>query len=259
MDPIKLKNVKAVTLFAYKGQSKKDLSFQKDETITVLSQGKHWWTGEKLDGTKGEFPSNYVKVIEAQHNPETEYSQLERSRMTIDGPSAVALYDYRARSTSDLSFRKDDRIKLLSQEGSWWVGVGPGGKKGTFPSNYVHVAAENANSKKTDGPLEENEGNQLEGGTATITGPTAIALYDYKASAAGDLSLRKGDTIKLLSQDGSWWIGIGPGGNQGKFPSNYVKVNETPISSPPTNSLKNDQTIYSGVVYSEPRFTQLTN
>lgn len=53
-----------------------------------------------------------------------------------------------------------------------------------------------------------------------------IALYDYDAQAEGDLTLRAGDRIKVTERTAStedWWTGVGPDGNTGVFPGNYVR------------------------------------
>ncbi|KAF8656654.1 hypothetical protein AX16_002458 [Volvariella volvacea WC 439] len=50
-----------------------------------------------------------------------------------------ALYDYTPSQTSELSFRRNDVIEVLSQQPSgWWDGL-LGGSRGWFPSNYVVV------------------------------------------------------------------------------------------------------------------------
>lgn len=51
-----------------------------------------------------------------------------------------------------------------------------------------------------------------------------IALYDYEARTAEDLTFRKGDKLKILNNsDGDWWQASLVGSNQtGYIPSNYV-------------------------------------
>ncbi|KAI5958692.1 hob1 [Candida pseudojiufengensis] len=53
---------------------------------------------------------------------------------------------------------------------------------------------------------------------------TCIALYDYTAQAQGDLSFPAGATIEILNKDDpGWWMGS-YNGQQGVFPSNYIKM-----------------------------------
>ncbi|KAI1298105.1 hypothetical protein EDD11_006877 [Mortierella claussenii] len=52
-----------------------------------------------------------------------------------------------------------------------------------------------------------------------------VALYDYDAQQAGDLSFKKDDRIELVERTGStedWWTGK-LNGRQGVFPGNYVQ------------------------------------
>ncbi|KAJ1027306.1 hypothetical protein NDA18_003315 [Ustilago nuda] len=52
-----------------------------------------------------------------------------------------------------------------------------------------------------------------------------IALYDYTATADGDLSFRAGDRIEVTERTAStedWWTGI-VNGQKGVFPGNYVR------------------------------------
>lgn len=72
---------------------------------------------------------------------------------------------------------------------------------------------------------------------------TCVALYDYAATAEGDLTFSAGDRIELITKTDSaedWWVGrvIGGGagngntgygntgeeGTEGNFPANYVRL-----------------------------------
>ncbi|KAF9276718.1 hypothetical protein BGZ68_009829 [Mortierella alpina] len=55
------------------------------------------------------------------------------------------------------------------------------------------------------------------------------ALYNFEATAEGELSLRKGDIVRIIEEiDEGWWEGemVDPHGvrHEGMFPSNYVEV-----------------------------------
>jgi len=54
--------VKAKALYPFQGQDASELTFQFNEEIVVLRQGGEWWEGE-LNGRRGLFPANYVKLI----------------------------------------------------------------------------------------------------------------------------------------------------------------------------------------------------
>jgi hypothetical protein len=54
------------------------------------------------------------------------------------GVSARALYDYQAAEDNEITFDPDDVITNIDMiDEGWWMGDGPDGKRGMFPSNYV--------------------------------------------------------------------------------------------------------------------------
>ncbi|NXG38192.1 HCK kinase, partial [Dromaius novaehollandiae] len=56
------------------------------------------------------------------------------------------------------------------------------------------------------------------GGDAVV-----LALYDYEATHAEDLSFRKGERLRVLEESGEWWRAQSLAtGHQGFIPSNYV-------------------------------------
>ena len=54
---------KVIALYQYVAQNEDELSFEKDDTITILAKEEAaWWRGE-LNGVSGLFPSNYVAPL----------------------------------------------------------------------------------------------------------------------------------------------------------------------------------------------------
>jgi hypothetical protein len=54
---------KVVALYSYSALNEDELSFEKDDVITILAHEEaSWWRGE-LKGVSGLFPSNYVAPI----------------------------------------------------------------------------------------------------------------------------------------------------------------------------------------------------
>ena len=54
------------------------------------------------------------------------------------GPQVVALYDYAAQRSDELSLQCGDTIKVLHKDtANWWMGELASGKQGFFPANYV--------------------------------------------------------------------------------------------------------------------------
>lgn len=56
-------------------------------------------------------------------------------------------------------------------------------------------------------------------------GLKARALFDYQAADESEITFDPGDLIKHIDQiDEGWWQGLGPDGNYGLFPANYVEL-----------------------------------
>ncbi|XP_077477172.1 jouberin [Stigmatopora argus] len=57
------------------------------------------------------------------------------------------------------------------------------------------------------------------------TQPVVVTLYDYKADRSDELTLRRGDVVRVLYKDNdNWWYGSRADGQQGYFPVAYVEV-----------------------------------
>ena len=80
-------------------------------------------------------------------------------------------------------------------------------------------------SDVTSGTREaEPEKNEVNGSSAEY-GLCAMALYDYQAADDTEISFDPGQVITHIDQiDPGWWQGLGPDGNYGLFPANYVEV-----------------------------------
>jgi len=60
-----LRSDQAVALFTFEGEQEGDLSFKKNDVITITKRTENksdWWTGRTEDGRVGIFPSNYVET-----------------------------------------------------------------------------------------------------------------------------------------------------------------------------------------------------
>ena len=58
------------------------------------------------------------------------------------------------------------------------------------------------------------------------SGPHCLALYDFEAGGADELSLSVGDTVELLARAGAEWLRGRLEGREGIFPSKFVEIKE---------------------------------
>ena len=63
---------------------------------------------------------------------------MSESNILICDFQVVALYDYAAQRSDELSMQCGDVIEVLHKDNAnWWMGQLPSGQQGFFPANYV--------------------------------------------------------------------------------------------------------------------------
>uniref|UniRef100_A0A8C7FE28 Intersectin 2 n=1 Tax=Oncorhynchus kisutch TaxID=8019 RepID=A0A8C7FE28_ONCKI len=152
-----------------------------------------------------------------QHN---KHRQISERLYVVGNLQAQALCSWTAKTESHLNFSKDDVIRVLVQQDSWWLGE-LNAVQGWFPKTYVTLLGDNDNTTNVSlrGDVLSHQSEYM-------------ALYTYESPAHGDLTFREGDVILVTQREGEWWSG-GIGDRTGVFPSNYVKPKETNTSSSP--------------------------
>nr|BAC38913.1 unnamed protein product [Mus musculus] len=129
---------------------------------------------------------------------------------------AKAVYDFKAQTSKELSFKKGDTVYILRKIDQNWYEGEHHGRVGIFPISYVEklTPPEKAQPARPPPPVQPGEIGE------------AIAKYNFNADTNVELSLRKGDRIILLKRvDQNWYEGKIPGTNrQGIFPVSYVEV-----------------------------------
>ena len=74
-------------------------------------------------------------------------------------------------------------------------------------------------------PPPKTAGSAPNGNNNKDLGQCAVALYDYEAADETEISFDPNQIITNIDQiDPGWWQGMGPDGNYGLFPANYVDL-----------------------------------
>uniref|UniRef100_A0A7N6AET6 Tyrosine-protein kinase n=1 Tax=Anabas testudineus TaxID=64144 RepID=A0A7N6AET6_ANATE len=114
----------------------------------------------------------------------------------------VALYDYEARTSDDLTFKKGDRFQIINNtEGDWWEAHSINtGKKGYIPSNYVAPADSIQAEEWYFGKMGRKDAERLLLNTGNNQG-TFLVRESETTKGAYSLSIRdwdeaKGDNVK---------------------------------------------------------------
>uniref|UniRef100_A0A8C7FCY5 Intersectin 2 n=1 Tax=Oncorhynchus kisutch TaxID=8019 RepID=A0A8C7FCY5_ONCKI len=213
-------------LYPFTARNLEELSFEADEVIEVdeSTEREQGWLYGSRQGKMGWFPESYVERQFKSERPATvtttttagATTAVYAAKQVVGNLQAQALCSWTAKTESHLNFSKDDVIRVLVQQDSWWLGE-LNAVQGWFPKTYVTLLGDNDNTTAGDVLSHQSE---------------YMALYTYESPAHGDLTFREGDVILVTQREGEWWSG-GIGDRTGVFPSNYVKPKETNTSSSP--------------------------
>uniref|UniRef100_A0A3Q3D8T4 Osteoclast-stimulating factor 1 n=1 Tax=Hippocampus comes TaxID=109280 RepID=A0A3Q3D8T4_HIPCM len=205
-----------------------ELTLRKGDLIKNVCciQEDGWMEGD-LNGKRGLFPDNFVKVRAGEKTLSYFFRQCK------------VLFEYQPQNEDELELKVGDILEITEEvEEGWWSGV-INGKSGLFPSNFVKevdVAKEDGDSNAT--PKVKylpafcacRAFSILYFLFSISTFPTSKAkdfcrvTFALEATNEDELTLREDDIISIISKDTGepgWWRGE-VGGKEGVFPDNFV-------------------------------------
>uniref|UniRef100_A0AAQ5Z132 Osteoclast-stimulating factor 1 n=1 Tax=Amphiprion ocellaris TaxID=80972 RepID=A0AAQ5Z132_AMPOC len=200
--------------------------------LTRANVDMNWWEGKNLTvGQMGWFPCQkvqpYISVSMIQFAGNMDRTAAKNLLMSrSDGTFLVRQKDGGEFAIS-IKFNMDIRhIKITSNEGLYRIN-----DKKAFKGLIEMIQFYQQNSLKEyfkdvdttlRTPYKQPEQSNSSNSTIRSFG-VARARYDFSARDRSELSLREGDTIKILSKKGhsGWWKGE-VYGRVGLFPANYV-------------------------------------
>ncbi|XP_047671929.1 sorbin and SH3 domain-containing protein 2 isoform X2 [Tachysurus fulvidraco] len=190
---------------------------------TNTSSNAHYYSDQGSD-------AGHLTPQNRRPTPDREVSSKQMTYLILSSllyqrQSARAIYDFKAQTSKELSFKKGDAINIIRQIDSNWYEGEHRGCIGIFPISYVEkvVSPERKHPVRPPPPAQLREMGE------------AVARYNFNADTNVELSLRKGERVILLRKvDKNWYEGRIPGSNkQGIFPVSYVDViKASPSKSP---------------------------
>ncbi|XP_029621919.1 sorbin and SH3 domain-containing protein 2 isoform X2 [Salmo trutta] len=178
----------------------------------------------------GEEPGNGNAEQDASRGYNTTTSdggggQTRRATPDREKQPARAIYDFKAQTAKELTFKKGDGVNIIRQIDSNWYEGEHRGRLGIFPISYIEKM-----------PLPEKEQPIRPPPPAHVKKiGEGVARYNFNADTNVELSLRKGERVVLLRQvDQNWYEGKIPDTTkQGIFPVAYIDiVKRSPSKSP---------------------------
>ncbi|XP_035515284.1 sorbin and SH3 domain-containing protein 1 isoform X8 [Morone saxatilis] len=129
---------------------------------------------------------------------------------------ARAIYDFKAQTAKELTFKKGDAVNIIRQIDNNWYEGEHRGRVGIFPMSYVEKmpSSEKQQPIRPPPPAHVREIGE------------AVARYNFNADTNVELSLRKGERVIVVRQvDQNWYEGKIPDTTkQGIFPVSYVDI-----------------------------------
>ncbi|KAM9530677.1 sorbin and SH3 domain-containing protein 2 isoform 9-T12 [Salvelinus alpinus] len=151
--------------------------------------------------------------------------QTKRATPDREKQPARAIYDFKAQTAKELTFKKGDAVNIIRQIDSNWYEGEHHGRLGIFPISYIEKMALPEKQQPIRPPPPAHVKEIGEG----------VARYNFNADTNVELSLRKGERVVLLRQvDQNWYEGNIPDTTkQGIFPASYIDiVKRSPSKSP---------------------------
>jgi hypothetical protein len=128
--------IPARVMYSYAAQDEKQLNLVAGRTIILIQDGGPggWSKGsDPATGKFGFFPSDYVRK---EVHATVVTSHIQNPVPIVSEITATALYDFNASKPNEQSFKRGDRINIISRGP---VGGWSKGERGIFPTDYVKV------------------------------------------------------------------------------------------------------------------------
>ncbi|KAM3623883.1 uncharacterized protein V6R79_016629 [Siganus canaliculatus] len=160
---------------------------------------------------KDQDVSRCYSTMDGRHTPQSRRATPDREKQP-----ARAIYDFKAQTAKELSFKKGDSVNIIRQIDNNWYEGEHRGRIGIFPMSYVErmPSSEKQQPIRPPPPAHVREIGE------------AVARYNFNADTNVELSLRKGERVVVIRQvDQNWYEGKIPDSTkQGIFPVSYVDI-----------------------------------
>nr|XP_043884506.1 sorbin and SH3 domain-containing protein 2 isoform X7 [Solea senegalensis] len=181
------------------------------DTTNNHEYGEEQGNGNGLCFSDQDVSRSYSTMESTIHTPAPRRPTPDREKQP-----ARAIYDFKAQTAKELTFKKGDAVNIIRQIDNNWYEGEHRGRVGIFPISYVEKmpSAEKQQPIRPPPPAHVREIGE------------AVARYNFNADTNVELSLRKGEKVIVIRQvDQNWYEGKIPDTTkQGIFPVSYVDI-----------------------------------
>uniref|UniRef100_A0A3Q3EA96 Osteoclast-stimulating factor 1 n=1 Tax=Labrus bergylta TaxID=56723 RepID=A0A3Q3EA96_9LABR len=201
-----------------------------EDTSNNNEYGEEQGNGNGLCYSDQDVSRSY-STMDGRHTPQSRRPTPDREKQP-----ARAIYDFKAQTDKELTFKKGDAVNIIRQIDNNWYEGEHRGRVGIFPMSYVEKMPSTEKQQPIRPPPPAHVREIGEG----------VARYNFNADTNVELSLRKGERVIVLRQvDQNWYEGKIPDTTkQGIFPVSYVDIVKRSPSKSSTHHI--DPRGYSG-------------
>ncbi|XP_056903466.1 nephrocystin-1 [Takifugu flavidus] len=191
----------------------------------------------KKDGSNEDL---FRRCQELQKSAEKNLNALKKLTKD-DEPTPVANYEQR-------KLLEERRLSnILEQINTLFLQLSPPGPSATTDTNSVGDKEdddddEEEEEEEENDNSEDYDGNDHESKVELLKSPSQsgshiyTAIYDFKAQQEGDLSVKKGDVLRIIKMSADdWWLAQDSKGNRGVVPKNHLKFGSAVCSEDDEN------------------------
>ena len=156
-------------------------------------------------------------------------------------PTAKAGSNFTPKKDGQIALKKGETYYVIHDKKAWWVVKNAAGDQGKAPSNYltkdpttkpdVDVAASPPSSAPQT-PLPQPSPSPAPSPAPALLQKRFTVKGNFTAAKAGQLTITKNQVVSVLDDSKKWWVVLTDSGEQGKVPSNYLKLLEDQAVSP---------------------------
>ncbi|XP_034399644.1 sorbin and SH3 domain-containing protein 2 [Cyclopterus lumpus] len=177
---------------------------------------------------KDQDVSRCYSTVDGRHTPQSrrptpdrEVSHKQMTQLILfsllhQKQPARAIYDFKAQTAKELTFKKGDAVNIIRQIDNNWYEGEHRGRVGILPISYVERMPSSEKQQPIRPPPPAHVREIGEG----------VARYHFNADTNVELSLRKGERVVVIRQvDQNWYEGKIPDtSKQGIFPVSYIDI-----------------------------------
>ncbi|CAH1794712.1 unnamed protein product [Owenia fusiformis] len=235
--------MEAIAKYDYQSTNEDELSFRANSCLKIidfLREENSGWYKAELQGSEGLVPGTYVDL--QPHDWFKEITRKDAEEMLKHAPDGSFLIrpseNHQAFSITVKNGSKSDHWRIMRDgAGKYFVWVVKFDSLNALVKHYKSSSICRNNKvllrddKSPGATASSPSWSKKEEVPPPVMATKQIkvrALYDFEASDAEELTLKKGDIVTLIDKiDQNWWTGsIMRGGveKKGYFPSNYVEA-----------------------------------